>query len=214
MAKEKKEKKLSPQKSKRFVFKPTATDGNLFHGSFEVTRKPNKKDPDIDTESLVFAATFSVPDIYECSLLTIDAAAQLTKDEYVEILQMLENMICLGADNKLSFIQVLADNLKANEEFSQALLTQKYFTDEADSNYLVKEIELPNYVATFMCLGMGVGVSFGLNIFHNTGTGMCLGMAIGVAIGSMLNSSQGKKRDILRKARVEGLPMDNKEDKE
>ena len=44
----------------------------------------------------------------------------------------------------------------------------------------------------FMCLGVSIGMSFGL-LFDNIGVGMCLGIGVGTALGLLLDSINSKK---------------------
>ena len=46
----------------------------------------------------------------------------------------------------------------------------------------------------FMCLGISIGMSFGL-LFDNIGVGMCLGVGIGTAIGGLLDLINHKKNE-------------------
>lgn len=57
------------------------------------------------------------------------------------------------------------------------------------------ELEPPPtaWVSVFLCLGMSVGLCFGMSL-DNKGVGMCIGMAIGVALGMALDADDKKKR--------------------
>lgn len=49
------------------------------------------------------------------------------------------------------------------------------------------------YLSIFMCLGMSIGLVFGLTIFDNIALGLPIGMGIGVAIGSGMDADAKKK---------------------
>ena len=43
-----------------------------------------------------------------------------------------------------------------------------------------------SYMALYMCLGMPIGMLFGMTVFHNLSLGMCLGIAVGMLFGVSL----------------------------
>lgn len=57
-----------------------------------------------------------------------------------------------------------------------------------------KEKPPSSYLTIMMCLGISVGMTFGLTLFDNIGVGMCLGVAVGVAIGAALDAADKKAR--------------------
>lgn len=60
-----------------------------------------------------------------------------------------------------------------------------------------------SYLSLYMCLGISVGMCFGMSVLNNTALGMCFGIGIGCAIGSSLDQKNKKFLDELKQKRKE-----------
>jgi ribosomal-protein-alanine N-acetyltransferase len=64
------------------------------------------------------------------------------------------------------------------------------------------ELERPasQWLATFMCLGLSIGLCMG-SATNVLSVGMCIGLAIGVALGAAMDAEERKKREAIKSAR-------------
>jgi RimJ/RimL family protein N-acetyltransferase len=79
---------------------------------------------------------------------------------------------------------------------SQRVLEKCGFTKKGTGTEgLLWELEKPpvNYISIYMCLGLSIGMSFGLAL-QNISIGMCIGIAVGIALGSSLDAQDKKSR--------------------
>ncbi len=99
---------------------------------------------------------------------------------------------------------VMAETVPDNRA-SQELLKKAGFVENGtfgeEGPRFEKERPASGYMATYMCLGLSVGMCFGLSLFDNLAMGMCLGMATGICLGVGLDSQEKKKREKVREQR-------------
>lgn len=99
---------------------------------------------------------------------------------------------------------VMAETVPDNAA-SQELLKKVGFVETGtvgeEGPRFEKERPAGSYMATYMCLGLSVGMCFGLSLFDNLAMGMCLGMAFGLCIGAGLDAQEKKKREDVKNRR-------------
>lgn len=130
-------------------------------------------------------------DIQTAKKLNLDLLQRIIKrlgefspecDECSQSLNVLEEYIKLLKDKKGQFDKndLKQNSIKLNSITSHFQKQHKLVTE----GY---------YLSIFMCLGMSIGLVFGLTIFDNIALGLPIGIGIGVAIGSGMDADAKKK---------------------
>lgn len=106
------------------------------------------------------------------------------------------------SNEKVYFVmaETAPDNIASQELLKKAGFVENGTFGEEGPRF-EKERPASGYMATYMCLGLSVGMCFGLSLFDNLAMGMCLGMALGICIGAGLDSQEKKKREEIREQR-------------
>lgn len=196
----KKIRKPAPVKTKNFIITSLSDNAlETFGKAWEIRYRENKKAPERDTVSVLGMLTYSEGDIYHCSELSVESRAELTSDEWKEILETMNTTV--AAFETVEFVRL--DKSAAPASVFECAEALKLTDDPKDSEYLLWEQPVTQWGPIYMLLGMSVGMSFGVSMGNNS-IGMCIGMAIGLAIGSGLTSSAKKAREELKTARIEG----------
>lgn len=196
----KKIRKPAPVKTKNFIITSLSDNAlETFGKAWEIRYRASKKAPGRDTVSVLGTLTYSEGDIYHCSELSVESFAELTADEWKEILETMNP--AMAAFETVEFVRL--NKAAAPSSVLECAKALKLTDDPKDSEYLLWEQPVTQWGPIYMLLGMSVGMSFGISMGNNS-IGMCMGMAIGLAIGSGLTSSAKKAREALKTARIEG----------
>lgn len=196
----KKIRKPAPIKTRNFIITSVSENATeTFGKAWEIRYSKNKKMPERDTVSVLGTVTYSDGDLYHCSEAVIEAFAELTADEWKEILETVNP--AMAAYETVEFVRFEKNSLPA--PLLSAAEALKLVSDITDGDYLLWEQPVTNYGPIYMLFGMSIGMSFGINT--NMSVGMSMGMAIGLAIGSGLTANAKKAREALKAARTNGI---------
>lgn len=165
---------------------------------FEIRRRITKKNrgANIDPKALVMSISYTQPDKFRSSVMTLDLREHITAEEFNEILEAVNSTMC--TNEEMEFVSIAAGELEADESLSDAfrMKTSTYETDPLDPSYYVWKKPIADWGGIYMLLGLSVGMSI------SRPTGMCVGMAIGLAIGTALKASMKNKQNKLWEGRI------------
>lgn len=163
-----------------------------------LTRKDKKAGITVDTEKVVIAVSYSIPDEYHVSNMMITLYDEMAEKDLIEFFTMVET--CIESDY-IVFTRISSDYMKGDTELGKALAEFGYVQDQNDPEYYEAERKLISNTALFLMLGMCTGMAIGLSAKIGTILGECIGMGIGVVIGAGLDASARKARKELKERR-------------
>ena len=106
------------------------------------------------------------------------------------------------SNEKVYFVmaETAPDNVASQELLKKVGFSETGTVGEEGPRY-EKERPVVQYMTLFMCMGLSVGMCFGLSVFDNLALGMCLGMGIGTCLGAALDAQEKKNREEVKKRR-------------